>query len=158
MSLVAAPPASTPAPGAPDLVQGDGWTPDLSIAAFRAAQRINQQVTDLRIREALLGGMLSVATDIRAWRSARVAAGATTLALVPLGQLGGEAIAVVLWRRAVYAYAAADLAETHNDISASEPARARNDEQRGAAADLLRTATLAVRDLLGRTRSRVSLR
>lgn len=157
MSLVAAPPASAPAPAVADAIAGDGWLPNLSIAAFRAAQRIGTPVADLRVREALIGGVFSVAAEIRAWRAAQVAAGWASLATVPLGEIAGEPVAVLLWRRAVYAYAAADLAETHNDITATEPARLRNEERAAGAPDLLRTATLAVRDLLGRTRSRVRL-
>lgn len=162
--MIAAPPVK-PAASVPDMIPGDDWYPSLSIAEFKAAQRMPAVVTDTRARDALIGGILSVDAEIADWRSAQQNAGITSIeaAVVrdaadrPLPPIAGESRAVVLWRRAVHAYAAADLANTHTDISATADGRARNDDRADQACDLLRTATLAVRDLLGRPRSRSRL-
>lgn len=159
MSFVAAPPAKNAAPVA-DAIAGDGWWPALSIAVFRDAIEIGTVVTDVRARDALLGGFVSVDTELADWRVQQEDAGAASLALVAgksNRRIGDEPRLVLLWRRAVHAYAAADLADTHNDISATGDGRDRGDERAAGASEHLRNATLAVRDILGRRRSRVKL-
>lgn len=153
--FVAAPLAPT-APIA-DTIAGDGWWPPLSIAAFRDAMRLGTMVSDRRAHEALLGAAITVGHALAGWRTAHVAAGAEALGDVAGSDVGGERRASVLWRRAVYATAAADLAETHNDISATDQGRKSNDARATSAADHRRNATAAIRDLLGVTRSRVAL-
>ncbi len=155
MSFVAAPAA--PAPATPDAIAGDGWWPNLSIAAFRASIRLGTLVTDARARDALIGGIISADTQLRDWRAAHEANDIASLADVPGPQIDGTPRAVILWRRAVYAYAAADLAETHNDITATDRGRAVAEERAISADDHRRNAIVAIRDLLGKTRSRCAL-
>lgn len=164
MSMVAVPPVPQ-TPAVLDAIPGDGWYPALSIAAFKVSQRMPAIVTDGRAREALLGGILSADAELSEWRAGQEDAGVTNLetAIVrdrsgrALQSIGGEPRAVVLWRRAVYAYASADLAVTHHDIGATGEGRPRNEDNADRAPDLLRTATLAIRDMLGRGRSRSRL-
>lgn len=164
MSLVAVPPAA-PVPVTPDAIPGDTWYPPLSIADFKSAQRVPSVVTDGRAREALLGGLLSADAELSHWRAAQEDAGVASLAEAVVrdtagrvqSSVGGEPRAVALWRRAVYAYAAADLADTHNDISATAEGRPRAEERASRAPELLRTATSAIRDMLGRPRNRSRL-
>lgn len=153
--FVAAPPAAA-APVA-DAIPGDGWWPALSIAAFRDAMRLGTMVSDGRARDALLGAALAVGDALASWRGDHETAGVEALADVPGRSVGGEARAVVLWRRAVYASAAADLAETHNDISATDQGRKTNDARATSAADHRRNAIVAIRDLIGTARTRVTL-
>ena len=72
--------------------------------------------------------------------------------------IGGENRTVILWRRAVHAFAAADLAETHTDISATDAGRDRNALREDPCDALRREATAALRDLMGKTRCRVALK
>ncbi len=153
--FVAAPPA--PMPPIADAISGDGWWPDLSIAEFQAATRLGAQVAPLRVREALLGAFLYVADGLAAWRAAREAEGAEALADVGAIVVNGEKRATVLWRRAVYATAAAELVETHSDVSATDQGRSDNQERFPTAAEHRRAATVAIRDLTGQSRSRVAL-
>lgn len=155
MTFVPAPAA--PAPAIADAIAGDGWWPDLSIAAFRDSTRLGTLVTDGRARDALIGGVISADTQLATWRTAQVAAGVANLAAVPGPSIGGVRRAVILWRRAVYAWAAADLAETHNNITATDRGRAVTEERATSADDHRRNAIIAVRDLLGETRSRAAL-
>lgn len=155
--FVAAPPAAA-APVA-DAIAGDGWWPALSIASFREAMRLGTMVSDLRAREALLGAAITVGDALTrsGWRAEQEAAGVESLADVPGFTVDGEARAVILWRRAVHATAAADLAETHNDISATDQGRKTNDARATSAGDHRRNATAAIRDLLRKSRARVAL-
>jgi hypothetical protein len=156
MTFVAAPPANPPAAVA-DAIAGDGWYPDLSIAKFKGAMRIGAVVADLRAREALLGGFVSAATALVRWRAAQQSEGKHGLAETTDMTIGGESRSVILWRRAVHAFAAADLAETHGDISATEAGRERIEVRAQASEDLRRDATVALRDLMGRGRTKIGL-
>lgn len=158
MSFVAAPPSTAQVPAiAEDLVAGDGWWPGVSIGDFRASMRIGEMVGAVRVRDALIAALIAVDRELIGWRAAKTAAGAADLEAVEAPSFGGESRAVQLWRRAVYTTAAADLADTHNDITATDRGRLEREERATAADDHRRAATLAIRDLLGLTRSRVRL-
>lgn len=159
MSFVAAPPAQD-APPIGDAVAGDGWWPALSIAAFRGSIDVPTAVPPRRVAEALLGGFISVDSELAAWRAEQEATGVARLQDVPgptNRKIGGEPRLVALWRRAVHAYAASDLADTQSDISATNDGRARHEERASGAGEHQRQATVAIRDFLGRRRSRVRL-
>lgn len=157
MSFVANPPAPNIPTVADDQVDGDRWWPGFSIADFRASARIPEAVTAIRVRDALVGAMISADVELAAWRAAREAEGHDELAAVPGPELAGEKRAVLLHRRAVYAYAAADLAETHSDIGATQHGRDRREERASSADEHRRNATVAIRDLRGAGRSKVAL-
>lgn len=152
-----------PAPSAiADDVMGDGWYPALKISAFLAAMRLGESVSAARAREALLGGFVTAAVALTGWRDAQQLAGVASLAASTIADqagrmLDGEPLAVILWRRAVYASAAAALAETHGDVSATESGRDRREVRATSADDLRREATVALRDLMGRGRAKVKL-
>lgn len=163
MSFVAAPPSNrVRTPHVSNVVEGDGWYPDVSISDFRDSMRLGTVITDVRARDAIIGGMLSADNALAPWRLLHEAIGITSLELVPslLGKpivINGEGRTLHLWRRAVYAFAAADLAETHSDISATEAGRDRRETRAASADEHRRNATIAIRDLLGRGRAKVAL-
>lgn len=63
----------------------------------------------------------------------------------------------MLYERAVFAFAAADLAETHHDISATNDGKERVESRTLAADEHRRNGTHAIRDILGVTRTAVEL-
>lgn len=153
--FVAAPPA--PPAAVADAIVGDGWWPDLSIAKFRDAVRMPMVITDGRVRDAVVNGAISAAVELGEWRQAREAEGKANLAAIDGPTFGGEKLPVILWRRAVYSFAAADLADTQNDITATDKGAQRHDVEARSAPDHRRNATVAIRDLQGKTRTRVAL-
>ncbi|HYD23834.1 MAG TPA: head completion/stabilization protein [Croceibacterium sp.] len=155
--FVAQPPTNPPAPDPLDQVAGDAFWPALSIAEFRDAMAIAKSVADTRVRDALRGGMAHVRRELRAWKAGHVAAGAATLGDVDDEEIDGEGAAELLYRRAVFCVAAADIAETHGEVSATIDGRDRIAEERVAAGELRRNATHAIRDILGVTRTSVEL-
>jgi hypothetical protein len=155
--FVAQPPSSPPTPDPLDQVAGDAFWPAISIADFRDGFAVASAVTDVRVRDALRGGMLLVRRELRDWKAAHVLAGAAQLEDIDDEELDGERAAVLLYRRAACSTAAADLAETHHEISATADGRDRIAEQATAADELRRAATHAIRDILGVTRTTVEL-
>lgn len=148
-------PAATP-PGAM-LECGPFW-PDIDLNHFRDSQRIGGTlIPDQRVKDALLGGVMAVEVDLGAWRTALEEGGNVRLADVPQPQIGNEKRLLMLFRRAVYAYATADLVETHRDVTASGPAQNALGEMDQRAEDHRRIAIHAVRDMLGTGRTTVGL-
>lgn len=154
MSFVAAPPSPTP----PAVIAGDGWWPDLTIADFKSLKRIPNTVTDARIREALLTGMIDAARQLQTWRAAQEAAGIEKLEDIEGPTFNGEKEKVILWRKAVFATAAAELADTHNDITATAAGRERTEIRATSADEHRRDATQAIRAIKGLGRNRVALK
>ena len=157
--FVSCPPSTAPDPAAPDLdlVAGDDFYPPVSIAEARESLRVNTMITDPRLRDALRGGMISVRKDLAAWKAARVAAGALSLADLDEEEVDGVGMLELLYRRAVFAYAGADLAETHNDITATAEGKDRIETGALTAGEHRHNATHAVRDIIGATRTSVEL-
>lgn len=136
---------------------GDAFWPGLSISGFQSEMRIPEEVDPARLRAALRGGMLQIRGELRLWKAGHVLAGAATLAAVDSEEIDGEPAVELLYRRAVFHAAAAELAETHSDIAATGDGQERNEARRDAAGELRRLATLAIRDMLGVTRTSVEL-
>jgi hypothetical protein len=131
------------------VIEADGWFPGIDTAAIRAAIRLGDgAVPDARLAAAIEGAILSGLRALSAWRSARASEGFADLATVsPDDTVNGQPRAVVLWQRVVGYYAAAELADTHLDISATDEALDRDSEKRAAADDYRRKAYDAVADL-----------
>ena len=152
--FVSSPP---PHPTLDDLVAHDGWLPGVRMGDARDAMRLPTQVTDARLRGALRGAMFSVAGELAAWKAAQIAAGAGSLEEVSDEQLDGGKRLVFLYERAVFSFAAADLAETQHDISATGQGKAKLEEKVLSADEHRRNAIHAIRDITGATRTAVEL-
>jgi hypothetical protein len=75
----------------------------------------------------------------------------------PDDKLAGEPRLVRLYQRAIASFAAAELVDTHHDISATADGKARAEERALTADEHRRNGTHAVRDILGTTRTAVEL-
>lgn len=156
MSFVAVPPS----PASPDysLVESDGWFPSIDCNVMREALRIGPTVTHERLVEAIKGGMLLIDGELRDWRLAREAEGAEVLSDVQPDQtIAGEHRLSALYVRAVRFAAAAELADLHRDLTATQEGQARADTAATTAQDYHKLATHAVRDIIGATRTAVEL-
>lgn len=155
--FVAPPPSGPSSPDPEDLVDGGTFYPQLEISRFRDSMRVSTSVADVRVRDALRAGMLTVRVDLQAWAAAKIAAGYPALEAIDCDEIDLEPITVILWRRAVFSYAAAELVETHNEISATKDGTDRVEQLTPTAADHRRNGLHAVRDLLGVGRTAVEL-
>lgn len=130
------------------VIEADGWFPGIDTDHVRRTIRLGEGVvTNERLAEAIIAGMLSGLKEMAAWRSAHAAAGLANLAAVSDMQLAGEAITLVLWRRIVTFYAAAELVDGHTDVSATDDALDREEDKATQADRYRRKAYEAVADL-----------
>lgn len=159
MSFVALPPASAINPPQVDEtdVINDGFFPNIGPAAVREAARITESITPARLRAAILGAIMTVEIDLRAFAAASIAAGHTTLAAVPAPQLDGQSVQLIRYHRAVALYAKAELIDRHRDFDTTSAGGSQADELTPTIGELRRDAMHAIRDLLGTTRTVVDL-
>lgn len=128
---------------------GPFW-PDISLSDLRETMRIgNSTITSARLRAAITGAVLTLDQDLSDWRAAREAEGHATLDACPAPTIGGESRLIALYRRAVYAYAAADLVETHGDITATAAGLDKTVHNTMTAEDHRRNGVHAIRDMKG---------
>lgn len=131
-----------------ELIEADGWFPGIQTDHVRKTIRIGEgTVTTERLAEAIRAGMLAGLKAMSIWRTARALEGIGNLADVSDAQLAGENITLVLWRRIVTFYAAAELVDGHADISATDDGLDREDEKADQADRYRRKAYEAVADL-----------
>lgn len=146
MAGLTAPPDNAPLNG--QIIDADGWFPGIDTAHVRKAVRIGEgTVTQERLAEAVVAGMLAGLKELSVWRSARAIEGIPNLEDVSPAQLAGQNHAVLLWRRIVTFYAAAELIDGHVDVTATDEALDRADEKRLTADNYRRKAYEAVADL-----------
>ncbi|EIZ77758.1 bacteriophage P2 GPL capsid protein [Novosphingobium sp. Rr 2-17] len=153
-------------PGAADVAQpasperpivNDGFFPDIDPADVREAARIPTSITAARLRAAILGAIMTVEIDVRAYAAASIAAGHATLAAVPAPHLDGQSVQLIRYRRAVALYAKAELVERYRDFDTTSAGGNQADELTPSIGELRRDAQHAVRDLVGRGRTTVDL-
>lgn len=159
MSFVSLPPAAeVEQPSAPETaIVNDGFFPDIEPAAVRDAARITTTITAARLRAAILGAIMSVEIDLRAYTAASIAAGHATLADVPAPQLDGQSVQLIRYNRAIALYAKAELIERHRDFDTTSAGGNQADELTPSIGELRRDALHAVRDILGKARTTIEL-
>lgn len=149
------PSAAPPAPAPPSTIVNEPWFPDVDLATVRLIGRIDSGVTDERLADATTAAMISVNRDLAGWRVLRQAEGAASLSAVPAPPIGGISRNLFLYRRAVAAFAKAELLEGYADYDLTKAGEAAAEDRSPDVAR--RNGRLAVRDLLGRPRTTVEL-
>lgn len=148
--------ATAPANGATEITTGD-WYPSINLADARAVLRADGTVTDQRLIECLSIAVLAVADLLTTWQQAQLALGYATLADVPAVTVNSETRLVLLYRRAVYASAQAELIERYRGFDATAAADRKVDAMAPTIDDYHRYLRNAVRDIVGRPRADVEL-
>lgn len=103
--------ATDPAPAT--TVITNGWFPGIDIGAMREAMQLSGDVTDARLKQALLPAMIDVNTQLAHWRMAQQASGHLAMADVPADQLDGVSVLVHNYTSAVFCLATALIYERH---------------------------------------------
>ncbi len=159
MTFVAIPPtADIEQPAAPDtVIPNDGFFPDVDPANVRDVARVPSSITAPRLRAAILGALLTMKADLRAYKVRQIAAGHARLVDVPADELDGQSELLIMYQRAVALYAKAELIERHRDFDTTAAGSTVTEELTPSITELRRDAQHAVRDLVGRGRTTVDL-
>lgn len=147
--------ASAPT-GSTTVTSGD-WYPSIDLTDARAVLRADGAISDARLVEVLSVAVSAVEDMLDTWQQQQITLGREKLDAVPSKQIDGNSRLVLLYRRAVYAYAQAELIEQYRNYDATNTLDRRADELAPTAADCRRNVRYAVRDILGRPRADVEL-
>ncbi len=148
--------ANSPSIEEPDIANSAFW-PAVSLVDCRAVMRIGSEITPERLREALINGIIDTNADLATWRFTQEQAGHADLAAVPAEEIDGDSINLILYRRAVYNFAKAELTERYRDYDSTLQGGDRADDLDPTIDQYRRQAILAIRQISGRQRTTVEL-
>lgn len=143
--------ATPPTPETPEdsVIVVDDWFPEISLINIRDTIRMGENVvTHARLEAAVLGALVTALRHLADWRSAHASRGVASLADIDDIAMMGTARPVVLWQRIVRFYTAAEIADGHRDITATDEGQIRAEEENMTADQYRRLAHNAVTDLL----------
>ena len=147
-SFIISPPEDASPAGA--TVSAGAFWPAIDLNDFRDTMRVgNATIPDPRLIAAIKGAIVTVSRDLKDWRAAQIEAGNTKLSEVEADDIGDETELELLWKRAVQAYATADLLETHPDVTATKAGIDKEQEVQSAICHHQRNGLNAIRDILG---------
>ncbi|WP_294275751.1 head completion/stabilization protein [uncultured Sphingomonas sp.] len=142
----------------PAAIQTGGWFPPIDPALFRDEQRVDANaITDARVRQALIAAIIRVGRDLEEWRLGQVTAGFATLDQVPALWIDDQSELAILYRRAVFTAAKAEIVERFVDVDLTGRGEREASQLDPTVAELRRDSVHAVREILGVGRMTVDL-
>lgn len=143
-----------PAPSKP--IDTGGWYPPVDPTLFRAEHRVAANVTEERVRQALIAAIIGVSRDLANWK-ARQTVASLALVATDLPTIDGENALVLLYRRAVSTAAKAELVERYRDIELTPAGQRSAEALEPSVGELRRDSVHAIRDILNVGRATVEL-
>lgn len=101
------------------LNSGD-FFPDISLRHYQQSVLTDGKVTTERLRHALVNAMIEVNRELSEWKRSQIAAGFTSLEAVPADHINNDSELMLLYRRAVYSEAKANLTERYRDTDTTD--------------------------------------
>jgi hypothetical protein len=150
--LVATAPAT-----APDPISSGDWYPSIDLTDARKVMRVDGTATNERLVESIQLAMSAVEDQLDIWQQQQVELGRASLADVPSKTFAGTSRLVLLYKRAVYATAQAELLERYRNFDTTNAGKTRADSMGETVDDYRRNVRYAIRDILGRPRADVEL-
>ena len=138
---------NSPPVAAGPLITNDGWFPDVDPTDF-IGTRLRDSITPQQRRDALIAAIIAVGNDLEAWAEKQRVAGYAALAEVPDKKIDGTSRLVLLYTRAVFSMAKADLIEGYRDVDLTGAGQRKMEEIEPASGELRREALYAIRDIL----------
>ena len=151
--IVPSPPSETADP----VITSSAFFPAINPSQIRDAQRIDNTVTNLRLRAVLVEAIASTNAALRRWREARQAEGIAALADVPAEQVDKVSIHVHRYTRAVGCLAKALLLERYRDFDSTAKGDKKADLLSDPIDDCRRDHHNALADIIGTARTTVEL-
>jgi hypothetical protein len=147
---------ASPAKSEPDVTSGVFW-PAIVMPALRAAVRITGDVTNERLRAAVVGAVIAVNDELAAWSEAQQDKGHATMDVIPSPLIDGKPRLVQLYLRAVYCATAVELHERFRSYDATAQGNQRADDLTPTIDEMRRDLRYAISDVLGTRRVTVEL-
>ena len=139
-----------------DIIINNGFWPDLDPNAFREEERVHN-VTPPRLRQSLRAAVADVNRQLANYQHTHQQAGRMACDAIPPEPWQSPGDIQLLYLRAVYAQAQADLLERYRDASATGKGDERGEAKDLAADDYRADARWAIAELTGRSHTTVEL-
>jgi len=137
-------------------IANNGFWPEINPNDFREEERVHS-VTPKRLTQSLRAAMADVNRQLADYQAEQQESGRATIDEVPVENWQTPGDLQLLYRRAVYAQAQADLLERYRDASATGKGDERGEAKDLAADDYRADARWAIAELVGRTHTTVEL-
>lgn len=102
-----------------EIIENDGWFPDIQLTALRDATRLDGTVTETRLITTVVDAMLTVNRALEAWQQEQRQQGWKSLDDVPAKKINRQSQLHAHYLRAVYSTAKADLIEKYRDYDST---------------------------------------
>lgn len=145
------PPSSTMA-----IIINNGFWPDVDPNTFRDEERV-MGITDVRIRQSLRASIADINRQLAGYQHNQQQSGRMAYDAIPPEPWQSPGDIELLYLRAVYAQAQADLLERYRDASATGKGDERGEAKDLAADDYRADARWAIAELTGRNHTTVEL-
>lgn len=132
------------------------WYPDIDGDHVRETQRLDGAVSNPRLEAAIVFAIISTNKELASFKALHADSYAS-MADVPAEQVNDESLFVILYKRAVYALATAELIERYRSFDSTNEGNDNADESEPSIDDLRRDARWAINDILGIPRNTVEL-
>lgn len=146
-----------PAGIAGPLIRLGDWWPAIDTARARAAMRLDGNVTEERLRDALIEAAAATVEHLADWQAAQLTKGYARLQDVPALDVDGESVKVHRFRRAVFCTATANLSERYRNVDTTYSGNRRAEIVELPIDDLRRDAAWAIADIQGRPHTTIEL-
>lgn len=151
--MVTSPTVDTPE----ETIENDGFFPDIVLADFREANRIDGTITTLRLRHCIINQVINVNRQLAVLKAEQIVAGVEKLADIDAPQIDGSNTYVHHYLRAVGCLVKAEVIETYRDFDTTTAGRETADQLTPNIEDLRRNAYWAISDMLDSPHSNVEL-
>ncbi|WP_193092411.1 head completion/stabilization protein [Halomonas colorata] len=138
------------------IIINNGFWPDVDPNAFRDEERVTS-ITDVRIRQSLRAAMADINRQLASYQHNQQQAGRMACDAIPPEPWQSPGDIELLYTRAIYAQAQADLQERYRDYSATGEGKKRGETMDTAADDYRADAREAIAELTGRNHTTVEL-
>ncbi|NIJ70583.1 head completion/stabilization protein [Xanthomonas sp. 60] len=147
--------ASKPAAAAD--VSSDAFWPVVKLEHLRDAVRLEGNVTNERLREAVIAAVIEVNGELANWQSNAMAEGNAALSDVAAPVIDGQSRLMQLYRRAVYCAVAVEITARFRSYDATAQGNQRADDLAPTIEEQRRDLRYAISDFLGTRRVTVGL-
>ncbi|WP_269792400.1 head completion/stabilization protein [Stenotrophomonas sp. Iso1] len=147
---------ASPAKQEPDVTSGAFW-PAIVMPSLRAAVRLTGDVTNERLRAAVVGAVIAVNDELATWSEAQQDKGHATMDAIPSPLIDGNSRLVQLYLRAVYCATTVELHERFRSYDATAQGNQRADDLTPTIDEMRRDLRYAISDVLGTRRVTVEL-
>ena len=137
------------------IIQNDGFWPDLTLSEFQTERSMSPNIDHQLLRDAIVSAVVEINLTLERYKKQQLSAGFTTANDCGVISVGQVSSTVIIYKKAVFARAKADLLGEFVSISSRD--NKISDSERETRSALLAESTREIRKLLGYRRCGVYL-